>query len=103
MHFLRLLEVWYIQSAREYRVLSCNCAKYLPIKKFTNRLGNKLFLIWLLLAPPQLTYVATLPCNLSLMSCFANVIFHKVMWQHMQGVVGLFVTSLLQIYRGSFQ
>jgi len=30
-------------------------------------------LSWLLINPPQLEYVATLPCNLSLMACFANV------------------------------
>ena len=29
--------------------------------------------MWLLITPLQLEYVATLPCNLSLMACFANV------------------------------
>jgi len=29
--------------------------------------------MWLLTAPPHLKYVATLPCNLSLMACFANI------------------------------
>jgi len=43
------------------------------LKKFTHRLSNKPFLIWLLRTPPHLKYVATLPCNLSLMACFANV------------------------------
>jgi len=41
-------------------------------KKFTDRLSNKPFLIWLLTTPPHLKYVATLPCNLSLMACFAD-------------------------------
>jgi len=36
-------------------------------------LSNKLFLIWLLTTPPHLKYAATLPCNLSLMACFADM------------------------------
>jgi len=43
------------------------------LKKFTRTLSNKPFLIWLLTTPPHLTYVATLPCNLSLMACFADI------------------------------
>ena len=38
-----------------------------------------------------------LPCNLSLIACFADINVYKAVWQHMQGVVGLLVTSLLQI------
>jgi len=55
---------------------------------FIDRLSNKPFLIWLLPTPPHLKYVATLPCNLSLIVCFLTLIFHKVVWQHMQGLVG---------------
>jgi len=40
--------------------------------KITHRLSNKPFLIWLLTTPTHLKYVATLPCNLSLMACFAG-------------------------------
>ena len=40
---------------------------------FTHRLNNKPFLIWLLTTPPHLKYVATLPCNLSLMASFADI------------------------------
>jgi len=29
--------------------------------------------------------------------------FHKVVWQHMEGVVGFLITSLLQIHPGIFQ
>jgi len=29
--------------------------------------------------------------------------FHNVIWQHMQGVVGFLITSLLQIYQGILQ
>jgi len=39
---------------------------------FSLRLSNKHFLIWLLINPPHLKYVATLRCNLSLMACFAD-------------------------------
>jgi len=28
---------------------------------------------WLLATPPHLKYAATLPCNLSLMACFADI------------------------------
>jgi len=42
-------------------------------KVFTHRLSNKPFLIWLLTTPPYLKYVATLPCNLSLMTCFVDM------------------------------
>ena len=42
-------------------------------KKSTLTLSNKPFLIWLLTTLPHLKYVPTLPCNLSLMACFADV------------------------------
>jgi len=40
---------------------------------FTYRLSDKPFLIRLLTIPPHLKYAATLPCNLSLMACFADI------------------------------
>ena len=63
------------ESARVNHVLACNFAKYSPISKFffTRRLSSKPFLIWLLTTPPYLEYVATLPCNLLLMACFADI------------------------------
>jgi len=63
------------ESAQGSRVLACNFAKYSPIfkKNFTHRFSNKPFLIWLLTTPPHLKYVATVPCNLSLMACFADI------------------------------
>jgi len=42
-------------------------------KKFQLTHSNKLFLIWLLATPSHLKYVATLPCNLSLMAYFADI------------------------------
>ena len=48
----------------------------------------------------QSKYVATLRCNLSLITCFLTLLFHKVVWQHIQGV--FLVTSLLHIYPGIF-
>jgi len=43
------------------------------VKKFTNRLSNKPFLLWLLTTPPHLKHVATLPSNLLLMARFADI------------------------------
>jgi len=77
------------ESARGNHVLACNFAKYSPIKKiFTDTVSNKPFTTWLLTAPPNLRYIATLPCSLSR---FLTLMFHKVVWQHMQGVVGLWL------------
>ena len=47
---------------------------FTDLKKITHRLSNKPFQIWLLTAPSHLKYVATLPCNLSLTACFADII-----------------------------
>jgi len=88
------------ESARDNHVLACNITKYSPIKnKFTGRLSNKPFLIWLLTPPPHLKYVATLPCDLSSIDCFLILMFHEVVWQRTQDVVGLFIMTFLQIYR----
>ena len=42
-------------------------------KKSFHTLSNKPFLIWLLTTPPHLKNVATLPCNLLLTACFADI------------------------------
>jgi len=76
MHFARLANTLLKdeESARDKHVLACNFGKYSPISIFfTHTLSNKPFLIWLLTTPPHLKYVATLPCNLSLMACFADI------------------------------
>ena len=33
-------------------------------------------------------YITALPYNLSPIACFLTIIFYKVVWQHIQGVVG---------------
>jgi len=79
--------------------------KFTDLKKFTDRLSTNFFLN-LQQRKTNLTtpnYVATLPCNLSLIACFLAIMFHKVVWQHMQDVVGFLITTLLQIYQGIFQ
>ena len=48
-------------------------------------------------------YVATIPCNLSLIACFLALMFRNVVWQHMQLVAGLLIINLLQIYLRTFQ
>jgi len=64
------------------------------------RLSSKPFLICLFTTPPHLKYVTTFPSNLSLIACFLILMFHEVVWQHMQGLVGLLITTLLQINLG---
>ena len=72
---------------------------FTDLKEFlTGRLSNKPFLIWLLTTPPHLKHVASLLCNLPLIASFLTLMFHKVAWQHMPGVVGFLITFLLQIY-----
>jgi len=45
MHFARLANTLLKneESARDNHVLACNFSKYLPVKKFTDRLSNKSF------------------------------------------------------------
>jgi len=76
MHFARLANTLLNdeESARDNHVFACNFTKYSPILIFfTPRLSNKHVLIWLLSTPPHLKYAATLPRNLSLMACFADI------------------------------
>jgi len=77
--FSAFLAVWlpHAQSARNNHGFACNFAKYSFVKKFTGRLSNKPFLIWLLTTPPQLKYAAMLPCDLSLIACFLTLMFHN--------------------------
>jgi len=101
VHFLLLLAVWW-PSAQVHETttfLLVTLPKFTDFKNFTGRLSNKPFLIWLLTDPPHLKYVATLPCNVSLIPCFLTLMFHKVVWQHVLGMMGFLVTILLQIYQ----
>jgi len=52
----------------------------------------------LLTTQPHLKYVATLPFNVSLISCFLTLMFHNVLLQNTQDVVRFIITVLLQIY-----
>jgi len=62
------------ESARNNHIFACNFARYSPISIFfTLRLRYKPFLIWILTTPLHLKYVATLPCNLSLLACFSDI------------------------------
>ena len=63
MHFVHLANTLLTdeESARDSHVLLV-----------TSRFINKPFLFWLVKSPPHLKYAATLPCNLSLMACFAD-------------------------------
>ena len=80
MHFVRLATTLLKDenSARGNHLLACNFAKYSSIFNiFTGRFSNKPFLIWLLTNPRRRKYVATLPCNLSLIACFLTLMFHS--------------------------
>jgi len=71
MHFARLANTLLKdeESARDLQL----CQIFIDFNFFTHRLSNKPFLIRLLTTPPRLKYVATLPCNLLLMACFADI------------------------------
>ena len=86
--------VWWhgAQSARDNHLLACIFAKYSPILfSFTGTLSYYSFLIWLLTTPPHL--------NASLIACFLRLMFHKVVLQHTQGLVGFLIIISLQIYQ----
>jgi len=74
VHFHRLLAVCWpsVQSRLACTFAKCLFADFFDIF-FTHRLSSKPFLICLLTTPPHLKYVATLPCNLSLMARFADI------------------------------
>ena len=61
------------KCARQSRSCLQRCQIFADFIFFTHRLSNKPFLIWLLTTPPHLKYAATLPCNLSLWACFADI------------------------------
>ena len=75
MHFFRLLAVCW-PNAQVHETITFLLVTLSNIHQlkffFTLRLSNKPFLIWLLTNPSHLKYVATLPCNLSSMACFAD-------------------------------
>ena len=52
---------------------------------------------------PHVKFVATLPCTLLLIAYFLALMFCKVVWQYVQGVVGPTMTTLLQIYWRIYQ
>jgi len=91
MHFVQLLRVQWpgTQCTRQPPSSFWLYQIFTELKtNFTGRLSSKPNLIWLLTTPSLLKYVATIPSNLSLITCFLTSMFHKVVWQHMQGVVG---------------
>jgi len=55
------------------------------LKYFTDKLSNEPFLLTSTL---HVKCVATLCCNLLLIACFLTLRFHKVVWQHVQGMAG---------------
>ena len=84
-----------------FRALSSfySSVKYSPINFFHWQTQRYAFLKLVSNSPPHLKYAGTLPCILSLIACFLTLAFHKVVWQHMHGVVRYLITTLLQIYQ----
>jgi len=75
MHFARLLSTL-LKNKKVHETimfLLVTLPNIYRLKKFPDRLSNKPFLICLLTTPRHLQYAATLPCNLSLMACFADI------------------------------
>ena len=65
--FFKSVDIW--QSYKQERgclVHFARLANTLLKDEESDRLSNRPFLMWLLTIPPHLKYVATLPCNLSL-------------------------------------
>ena len=77
IHFARLANTLLKDEEKKVhetiRFLLVTLPNIYRFKKITDTLSNKPFLIWLLTTPPHLKYVATLPCNLSSMACFAYI------------------------------
>jgi len=93
MHFARL-----VNTTERWRKCTFLLVTLPNIRRFyfffTHRLSKrpKPVLIWLLITPPHLKYVATLPCNLSLGGLvLLTLMFHKVVQQHMQGAMGFLI------------
>ena len=64
--------------------------------------GESTFVVWPTLGA-RMAKEQNRACNLSLIASFLTLLFHKAVWQHVPGVVGFVMTSLLQIYQGILQ
>ena len=64
-----------LNRLKKFTLLLATLQNIHRFKKNSLTLSHKRFLIWLLTTPSYLKYVhvATLPCNLSLMACFADI------------------------------
>jgi len=63
------------ESAPGNHVLAHNFDKYSPNKKnsLAHSAINHSVIVWLLTIQPHFKYASTLPCNLSLGACFADI------------------------------
>jgi len=48
--------------------------------------------------PPHLAYVATLPCETLMSANKPLTTNYKVVWLHIEGMVGLLITKLRKVY-----
>ena len=73
-HFWKVLPIRWQRKPAGIEITSPSTYVFTNFKiVFTHRLINKPFLIWLLKTSPHFKYVATLLCNLSLITCFAGI------------------------------
>jgi len=77
MHFPRLANTLLKdeESTHYAHIFACNFAKYSPILKIFSQSDSaiKNFLHLVLTNAPHVKYADALPCNLSLMACFADI------------------------------
>jgi len=97
VYFLRLLSVCVGQARKLHETTTFLLVTLPNIHQFefffTHTLSNKPFLIWLLITAQHFKYVATLPCNLLLMACFADInVSQGIVYQHMQGAMGFLIS-----------
>ena len=90
------------ESARDNNVLACNFSKYSSIVKKTDGLSSIPFLISLLTSSPHRKYVSAPALQVIVNRFFLALMFHKVVRQRMQRVVGPIITALLQTDYESF-
>jgi len=94
MHFARLANYALLKDEESITFLLVTLPNIYRLKKFTDRVSNKPFLIWLLTTQLHLQYLATLPCNLSLMACFAYINFSQGTLATYARCGGIFSTHL---------
>jgi len=75
-----------------------NSVKSCPIFKILSLILQKNCSKWVITIPPQLAYVATLNCETLMSENKRLTINYDVVQLHIQGMVGLSITTLRKVY-----